>query len=44
MKIDSDLLQVIDANYMEPVAINMVEITEDFNMAEFESENQIEDV
>lgn len=30
---------------MEPVAINMVEITEDFDMAEFqESENQIEAV
>lgn len=43
MKIDSDPLQVGDASYGEPMAINMVEITEDFNMTEFEnSENHIE--
>lgn len=43
MKIDYDPLQVRDASYMEHVTINMVEITEDFDMAEFEeSENQIE--
>lgn len=43
VKIDSDPLQVVDASYVEPVVVNMVEITEDFNMDEFEqSENQIE--
>lgn len=43
MKIDSDPLQVEDASYVEPIAIYMVEITEDFDMAEFEEkENQIE--
>lgn len=42
MKIESDPLQVRDSNYVEPVTINMVEISEDFNMAEFEeSENHI---
>lgn len=40
MKIDFDPLQVGDANYEELVAINMVEITEDFK----DIENQIEDV
>ena len=45
MKIDSDSLQVGDADYVEPVAINMVQITKDFDMAEFEdNENQIEAV
>lgn len=43
MKIDFDPLDVEDASYVEPVANNMVKITEDFDMAEFEeSENQIE--
>lgn len=42
MKIDFDPLQVGDTNYVEPVTINMVEITEDFDMDEIESENQIE--
>lgn len=43
MKVDLDPLQVEDASYMEPVAINMVKITKDFDMDEFEeSENQIE--
>lgn len=42
MKIDSDPLQVGYANYVEPVAINMVKIIEDFDMAKFEdNENQI---
>lgn len=36
MKIDSDPLQIEDASYVEPVAINMVKITKDFDMAEFE--------
>lgn len=43
MKIDSGLLQVGYTNYEEHVAINMVKITEDLDMAEFEdSQNQIE--
>lgn len=42
-KIDCDPLQVVDASYVELAVVNMVEITEDFNMDEFEeSENQIE--
>lgn len=45
MKIDSDPLWVVDATYVEPAVVNMAEITEDFNMNEFEkSENQIKDV
>ena len=31
-----------DASYLERVTINMVEISKDYNMAEFENENQIE--
>ena len=27
VKIDSDPLQVVDASYMDPVGVNMVEIT-----------------
>lgn len=43
LKIDLDPLQVEDASNVEPLAINMVEITEDFDMVESEeSENQIE--
>lgn len=47
MKIDSDLLQVEETSYVEPIEINMVKITEDFDMeVEDEalegSENQIE--
>ena len=43
MKIDSYPLHVVDASYVEPAVVNMVEITEDFNMDEFEeSEYQIE--
>lgn len=43
MKIDSDHSQVGYVIYVDPVTIDMVEITEDFDMAEFEeSENQIE--
>lgn len=43
MKINYDPLQVGDANYVEPVVINMVEITVDFDMEEFkDSENHIE--
>ena len=32
MKINSNPLQVEEAGYVEPVEINMVEITEDFDM------------
>lgn len=43
MKIGYDPLQVVDASYVDHAVVNMVEITEDFNMDEFEeSENQIE--
>ncbi|XP_050883622.1 uncharacterized protein LOC127086850 [Lathyrus oleraceus] len=42
MKINSESLQVGDAIYIEHVTINMVKITVDFDMVEFESENQIE--
>lgn len=43
MKIDSDPLQVRNTIYVELVAINMVKITKDFDMAKFEdSENHIE--
>ncbi|XP_050897014.1 uncharacterized protein LOC127103814 [Lathyrus oleraceus] len=35
MKIDSHPLQVDDASYVEPIAINIVKITEDFDMVEF---------
>lgn len=45
MKIDSDPLHVVDVSYVELAAVNMVEITEDFNMDEFEeSGNKIEAV
>lgn len=39
MKVESDPLHVEDVIYMELVTINMVKITEDFDMDEFESEN-----
>lgn len=45
MKINYDPLQVKDASCVEPVAINMVKIIEDFDMVDFEeSENQIKAV
>ncbi|XP_050890751.1 uncharacterized protein LOC127096187 [Lathyrus oleraceus] len=44
MKIDSDPLQVRDASYVEPITINMVEITEDFDMGGFQSERFKSDV
>lgn len=49
MKIDFDPLQAREANYIEPLEVNIVEITKDFDMeAEDEaacgSENQIESV
>lgn len=31
MKIDYDPLQVVDAHYIEPDYVNMVEVTDDFN-------------
>lgn len=49
MKIDSDLLQVGEARYVEPVEINMVEIIEYFDMQAREevvesNENQMQSV
>lgn len=46
IKIDSDLLHVEEVRYAEPVEINMVKITEDFDMeAEDEAiENQMQSV
>ncbi|XP_050919016.1 uncharacterized protein LOC127136513 [Lathyrus oleraceus] len=34
MKIDSDPLQVVDAQYTEPEEVNLVKVTNDFNMTE----------